>query len=113
MIARRETLLWAVQRATAMVLALCVLVHLATIIYAVRAGLSAGAILGRTQGSFLWGTFYGVFVIAVAIHAALGMRVIAAEWLRLKGPVAELFAAGFAVLLAAMGLRAVMAVVGA
>jgi succinate dehydrogenase subunit C len=113
MIARRETLLWAAQRATAVVLAFCVLVHLATIIYAVRSGLSAGAILGRTQGSILWGTFYGVFVIAVAIHAALGMRVIAAEWLRVKGPVAELFVAGFAALLAAMGLRAVAAVVGA
>jgi succinate dehydrogenase subunit C len=113
MIARRETLLWAVQRATAVVLAFCVLVHLATIIYAVRTGLSAGAILGRTQGSFLWGAFYGVFVIAVAVHAALGMRVIAAEWLRAKGPLAELLVAGFAVLLAAMGLRAVVAVVAA
>ncbi|HET7403364.1 MAG TPA: hypothetical protein VFJ62_16330 [Usitatibacter sp.] len=113
MIARRETLLWAVQRATAAVLAFCVLVHLATIIYAVRTGLSAGAILGRTQGSFLWAAFYGIFVVAVAIHAALGLRVIAAEWLRVKGPAAELACAGFAALLAAMGLRAVVAVVGA
>ncbi len=113
MIARRETLLWAVQRATAMVLAFCVLVHLATIIYAVRAGLSAGAILGRTQGSILWGTFYGVFVIAVAIHAALGMRVIVAEWLRMKGAAADLVVGAFAALLAVMGLRAVVAVVAA
>ena len=38
---RAETLLWVAQRASAAVLALCVLVHLATIIYAVRGGLTA------------------------------------------------------------------------
>jgi succinate dehydrogenase subunit C len=113
MTGRLETLVWAVQRATAVVLAFCVLVHLVTIIYAVRAGLSAGAILARTQGSILWGTFYGVFVIAVAIHAVLGMRVIAAEWLGLRGPGAEVVVGTFGVLLAVTGLRAVVAVVGA
>ena len=43
--------LWVVQRLTAMVLALAVLVHLITIISAVRGGLSAREILARTQGS--------------------------------------------------------------
>ena len=112
MSARGDTLLWAVQRATAAVLAFCVLVHLVTIIYAVRAGLSAGAVLERTQGSYLWGSFYGVFVIAVAIHAALGLRIIATEWLRLRIGTAELIAGAFGGVLAVMGLRAVVAVVG-
>ena len=42
--ARAQTLLWVAQRASAAVLALCVVVHLATMIYAIRGGLSAAEI---------------------------------------------------------------------
>ena len=47
--ARLESRLWLIQRASAVVLGLCVVVHLITIIFAVRSGLSAaaGARLGR------------------------------------------------------------------
>ena len=38
---RTQTLLWLGQRASAAVLALCVLIHLCTLVYAVRGGLSA------------------------------------------------------------------------
>ena len=109
--ARRETLLWAAQRFTAAILAFCVLVHLVTIIYAVRGGLSAADILGRTHGSFLWAAFYGTFVIAAAIHAAIGLRAIAAEWLAFKGPAANATMGVIGTALALLGLRAVMAVV--
>ena len=51
---RSEVLLWGAQRISAMVLAVCVLVHLATMIYAVRSGLSGAEILGRTQGNVAW-----------------------------------------------------------
>ena len=54
---RTETRLWIAQRASAAVLALCVMVHLATIIYAVRGGLSAGEILARTRGNGAWLAF--------------------------------------------------------
>jgi fumarate reductase subunit C len=112
MSARRETVLWVGQRVTAVVLALCVAVHLATMIYAVRGGLTAAEILGRTRGSLAWGTFYSVFVIAAAVHGAIGLRNIASEWLGWRGEGAELAitlaGAGFTVL----GLRAVAAVVG-
>lgn len=113
MSARNETLLWFAQRLTAAILAFCVLVHLVTMIYAVRGGLSAAAILGRTHGSYLWGTFYTVFVVAVAIHATIGLRAIAMEWLRFKGAAADATLAIIGVALAALGLRAVIAVVGA
>ena len=43
--------LFVLQRASAAVLALCVLVHLATILYAVRHGLSAQAIVTRMRAS--------------------------------------------------------------
>ena len=101
------------QRATAVVLAVCVVVHLATIIYAVRGGLSAGEILARTRGSLAWGAFYSVFVIAAAVHGAIGLRTIAAEWLGLRGDAAEVAMTIVGVALTIVGLRGVVAVVGA
>jgi fumarate reductase subunit C len=109
---QREVRLWVAQRATAAVLALCVVVHLATIIYAIRGGLSAAEILARTRGSYAWGTFYTVFVLAAAVHGAIGLRAVASEWLGLRGDVAEVATTAIAVLLTIVGLRAVVAVVG-
>ena len=113
MSARREALLWVAQRASAVVLAACVLVHLATIIYAVRGGLSAGEILARTRGSVAWGGFYALFVIAAAVHGSIGMRTVAAEWLGFRGAAAEAATAVVAIALALLGMRGVLAVVGA
>jgi len=103
-------MLWVAQRATAVVLALCVLVHLATIIYAVRGGLSAAEILARTRGSTAWATFYVIFVLAVAVHGAIGLRAVAAEWLGFRGEAAEFAMTLVGLALAIMGLRAVVAV---
>lgn len=77
------------QRASAAVLAICVVVHLATMIYAVRHDLTAAAIVARMHASVVWPAFYTVFVIAVAIHAPLGLRAIVDEWLGLRGPVVD------------------------
>ena len=110
--ARREAILWIAQRATAVVLAICVVVHLATIIYAVRGGLGAAEILGRTRGNYAWGAFYTVFVFAAAIHGAIGLRTIAAEWLGFRGGAAEWAMTVVGVVLTITGLRAVAAVVG-
>jgi fumarate reductase subunit C len=103
--------LWVAQRATAAVLALFVFVHLATIIYAVRGGLTAAEILSRTHGNFAWGAFYSLFVLAAAIHGAIGLRTVAAEWLSFRGMVANVTVAVFAAAIAGLGLRAVVAVV--
>jgi fumarate reductase subunit C len=111
MSARHETRLWVAQRATAMVLAACVAVHLVTIVTAVRGGLTAAEILGRTHGSIAWGAFYTVFVLAVAVHGSIGLRTIAAEWLGLRGRAAEAATVAVAIGLAFMGLRAVVAVI--
>jgi len=107
---RSQVLLWGAQRASAVVLALCVIVHLATIIFAVRNGLSAAEILGRTRGSLVWGGFYALFVAAVAVHAPIGMRNILAEfgW---RGRGVDLLMWALALTLAMWGLRAVWAVV--
>ena len=109
---KNETLLWVVQRASAAVLAICVAVHLATVIYAVRSGLSAGEILARTRGSAAWATFYGFFVVAVSIHAPIGLRAIALEWLRWRHGSRDVCLFVLAALFFSMGIRAVVAVFG-
>jgi len=102
--------LYMLQRITALLMAPLVLGHIAVMIYAIQGGLSAAEILGRTQGSFLWFLFYGVFVIAVAIHGAIGIRVIAFEWAGLKGAVLEVFMWVVGIGLFLLGARAVWAV---
>ena len=95
------------QRASAAVLAICVVVHLATIIYAVRHQLTAAAIVARMHASAFWPAFYTIFVVAVAIHAPLGLRAIADEWLGLRGRRADVVVASIALVLLGGGLYAV------
>ena len=66
--------LYILQRLTALIMAPLVLGHLVLMIYAVQGGLSASEILGRTQGSAFWAIFYALFVFAVSVHAAIGVR---------------------------------------
>ena len=113
MSARREARLWVAQRATAVVLALCVAVHLVTMVYAVRTGLDAAHVLARTRGNYAWAAFYCIFVVAAAIHGAIGLRTVAAEWLRFRGAIAEFVMVAIAIGLGFAGLVAVAAVVGA
>jgi fumarate reductase subunit C len=110
---RAQARLWIAQRATAAVLALCVAVHLGVIIYAVRGGLGAAEILGRTRGNYAWGAFYAIFVIAAAVHGAIGLRNVAAEWLGFRGTAAHWTTAAIGLALLALGMRAVFAVVAA
>ena len=87
-----------------------VAVHLGTIVYAVRAGLTAAAILARTHSSAAWPAFYGLFAIAAAVHGAIGLRTVAAEWLGWRGRGADAAIAAIGIALAVLGLRAVVAV---
>ena len=107
-----EARLFALQRLTAMLMAPFVLVHIAVIVYAVRGGLTAGEILSRTQGSWIWITFYGLFVCSVAVHVPIGVRNVLVEWLKLPRSAATLLSLLFGLLLLALGLRAVGAVGG-
>ena len=102
--------LWYWQRLSAMVLAICVVVHLAVIIYASRGGLTAGEILGRTRGNAPFAAFYSVFVVACAIHVPIGLKTLAVEWLRWRERTASIAAVIIALALLAMGLRAVYAI---
>ena len=107
---RAQVLLWTAQRASAGVLAVCVLVHLVTIIYAVRSGLSAAEILGRTRGSAGWAAFYALFVAAVAVLAPIGLRYFLAEALDWRGRGLDIAVTAIALTLARWGFRAVYSV---
>lgn len=102
--------LFVAQRLTALLMAPLVLGHLAVMIYAIQGGLSAGEILGRTQGSFVWFAFYGTFVLAVSIHGAIGLRVVTYEWFGVRGRSLEVLMWGIGAGLLALGGRAVWAV---
>ncbi|MEE9313610.1 MAG: succinate dehydrogenase [Rhizobiaceae bacterium] len=105
-----NTNLYMLQRITALIMAPLVLGHIAVMIYAARGGLSAAEILSRTQGSVWWMLFYGTFVAAVSIHAAIGLRVIVFEIFKLKGAGLVLFTWATFIGLAFLGFRAVYAV---
>jgi fumarate reductase subunit C len=107
---RTQVLLWTAQRVSAAVLAICVVTHLATMIYAVRNGLSAAEILGRTQGNFAWLAFYVTFVAAVAIHAPIGLRTILGETFGWRGTLVDFALIVLAGVLAMWGWRAAFAV---
>jgi fumarate reductase subunit C len=102
--------LYMLQRLSALLMAPLVLGHLAVMIYAIRGGLSAAEILGRTQGSVAWFAFYGIFVAAVSVHGAIGLRVVLHEWAGLRGAWLEAAMWVTGTVLFILGARAVWAV---
>ena len=107
---KAQTLLWVAQRTSAAVLGVCVLVHLATLIYAVRGGLTAAEILSRTRGNAAWLAFYAVFVLAITVHVPIGLRTVLAEWFGWRGAGWDWLLILFSSVLAFMGMRAVLGV---
>ena len=105
-----ELRLYLLQRMSALVMVPLVIGHIAVMIYAIQDGLSTQEILSRTQGSIFWALFYGSFVTAVSIHAAIGLRNIVQEWLGVSGIVLTGFVWASFFGLLAMGLNAVAAV---
>ncbi len=93
------------QRASAAVLAVAVIVHLATVIYAVRGDLTAAEIIARVQGNLAWLIFYVVFVLAAAVHAPIGIRTILLESTRLPPRIVDLLSAAVLLIILIMGLE--------
>ena len=106
MSARAQSHLWVAQRVTAMILGVAVLVHLATIVTAVRGGLTAAEIIGRLQGHEGWLLFYVVFALSAGLHGAIGLRNIAAETIGLRGRAADLAWLALGFVTAGFGIRA-------
>jgi fumarate reductase subunit C len=110
---RAETWLWLAQRLSAVVLAVAVTVHLATMVYAVRGGLDAAEVVTRVGGSAAWLTFYAVFVGAAAVHAPIGLRTVLAEMTALPRRLVDVVAVAAAVAIAGLGWRAAIVLHGA
>ena len=107
-----ETRLFLIQRLTAMALVPLVAIHLIGILVAVRGGLMAAQIQARTEGSWLFALFYGLFVVCAALHAPIGLRNVLREWTGMGGRPLDMAMLAFAVLLGLAGLRSVAAVTG-
>ena len=110
MSAAREAKLWYWQRISAMVLALCVIVHIGVMIHAVRGGLSAAEILGRTRGNLGFAAFYAVFVLACVVHVPIGLTRVCEEWLGMNRFLAVTTAKLATITILFLGLRAVFGV---
>ena len=106
-----ERNLFLLQRGTAALLAGFTIVHLGVIFFAMEQGLTAAEILGRTRGSIFWGLFYGLFVLAAALHAPIGLRAVAREWTGWSARSCDLLSLLVGATLLLLGLRAVIAVV--
>lgn len=108
---RLEIKLWLIHRLSAMVLGLFVVIHLVTMIVAIQGGLTAEEIMARTQGSYLIGSFYLVFIVAAALHGSIGLRTVAQEVVGWKGPSLNLMTAVFCLLLCVIGFTAIKGLV--
>lgn len=106
-----EMKLYLAQRVSAAIILPLVLGHLAVMIWAIRGGLTAAEIVGRLHGSAFWFGYYALFVVAVAIHGAIGLRTIASEWFGLRGAGATGLAVAFLVAALSLGQNAVVALV--
>ncbi len=92
-----------------MALGICVAIHLLIIFYAIRGGLSAQEILGRTQGNVLFAIFYEVFVLACFVHAPIGLANILQETFPKSG-LAKPLSWILALLILVLGTTAVLGV---
>jgi len=105
-----ELWLYMAQRITAVLMAPLIVGHIVLMIYAVQGGLSTEEILGRTQGSVVWFLYYGIFVLAVSIHGAIGIRTVLHEWGRVKGALLSVATVIVGLSLFVLGATAVWAV---
>jgi fumarate reductase subunit C len=104
-----ESRLGLLQRLSAAVLVPLIAVHVVVIVYAARQGFSAAALLERTRGSLAWAGFYGLFVVAAALHGAIGLRTVVLDSLD-RPALADAIAVAMLVVGLATGFRAVAAV---
>lgn len=109
---RAQTYIWFAQRLSGAVLAVAVIVHLATIVFAVQDGLTAAEIIGRIKGNAAWLVFYVVFVVAVAMHAPIGLRTVLNEMTPIPARGIDGVVGLFALLLLWLGLRATFGLYG-
>lgn len=98
------------QRVTGAILALLLLIHLVTIIYAVQDGLSVSEIVERVRGNMIWIVFYGIFIIAAVVHSMIGLRNILAEMSNLNRRLIDVTVTLYAIATLVLGFEALNAI---
>ena len=99
------------QRASAALMVPFIAAHLVLMFYATRQQLTAADILARTRGSLSWAAFYSAFVVLAAVHGAIGVRTVMADWVPSVERVRDGVMWAFGLALTVLGLRAVAAVI--
>ncbi|MDE0308295.1 MAG: hypothetical protein OXI60_00480 [Acidiferrobacterales bacterium] len=105
-----DLLVFVTQRVTGALLALFVLVHLITIIYAVQGDLSVAEIVSRVRGNVAWIIFYGVFIVTVVVHAMIGLRNILIEMSSLNRRTIDLTVITYAAVTLLLGTETIKAI---
>ncbi|MDP6875815.1 MAG: succinate dehydrogenase [Alphaproteobacteria bacterium] len=108
---RLDIWLWLLQRGTAVLLAVFVVIHFVTIVLTIGHGVSAGAIAARVADNGLFLLFYGLFAVSAALHGCIGLRNILRE-LTGAGRAADLVSLAACALLLWLGLRAAFGLYG-
>ncbi len=102
--------LFVLQRATGALLAVLLLIHLVTVIYAVQGGLSVAEITERVRGNLFWIVFYSVFGLTAIIHALIGLRKVLTEILPINQRMIDLVVALYVFGGLWLGLQAIAAI---
>ena len=105
-----DLIVFVAQRVTGAILAVLVLVHLGTIVYAVQGELSVGEIVDRVRGSAFWTIFYGLFIIAAVLHAMIGLRNILVEMSGLNRRLIDVGVTLYALVTFVLGFEALRAI---
>ena len=100
-----QTWVWLAQRLSAVVLAICSIVHIGGIIVAVQHGLTTVEITNRVGANIGWFLFYSIFIISAAIHAPLGLRNILSEMTEISNEIVNIFSLVFCLIILLLGLK--------
>ena len=98
------------QRLTGVMLAAFLFIHLITIIFAVKGGLSVAEIVDRVRGNIGWIAFYGIFILTVVIHATIGLRNIISELTSIDERTIGLISSAYAIIALILGYFALRAI---
>ena len=105
-----DLFVFVIQRVTGALLALLLIIHLITIMYAVQGEISVSEIIGRVRGNIAWIIFYGVFIVTVVVHATIGLRNILTEMTSLNRRLIDLTVTLYAAFTLVLGAEAIKAI---
>jgi len=102
--------LFYLQRASGVLLAALLVIHLATIGYAVQGELTVSEIIDRVRSNRLWSVFYFLFIVIALAHASIGLRNVLTEMLNIPKRAVDAAAAAYLIAALYLGFGAMQAI---